>query len=88
MTFPVSDTYNPRQITATGAAGGPNTSTGCFICTTAGTLQIRGGTTITDPIVIASIPVAVGQYIPLPFTWPNGLFVELGGGAIGTLGTN
>ena len=54
---------------------------GGFLCTTAGTLQVRDGIDNTGRIVIPSVAVTAGQYINFPANLHDGCYVECGGGA-------
>lgn len=83
----VVEAYNPKSISASGvvipAAGG---TLGGFFCTTGGNIQLRDGITGASPVVVSTFTVVPGQFYVLPFTFPNGCYVDIAGGAVGTFG--
>lgn len=84
MLNPVTEAYTPKALAATGAVfSGPGGLIG-FLCTTAGTLQVSDGSGGTS--IIEVFDVAEGGWYPMPFTFVNGAYATLGGGAQGTFG--
>lgn len=82
----VTETFTPVRLAASGAVRTTAVTLGGFLCTTAGTLQLRNGPTGSDTVIVSSMPVAAGVFYPLPFKFPLGLYADLGGGAVGTFG--
>lgn len=60
---------------------------GGFTCVVTGTLTLRRENA-AGAIVVDALPVTAGNYHPLPYSMPTGAFVELNGGAKGTIAWN
>lgn len=73
----------PMALNSTFICGGSNI--GGFVAKTAGTISV---TDADGTLLVDAIPVAAGQYLPLPFVFRTSMggLVTLAGGASGTLG--
>jgi hypothetical protein len=80
-----SESFNATPLAASGPVSSRSVRIGGFLASTAGTIQLRNGPEPTSPILVASLPVVAGQFVPMPFAFSYGLYVELGGGATGTI---
>lgn len=87
MSAIVREIFTPVPLSASGAIGatGVNTEIAGLFCTTAGTVQLRDDGAANGVIKVNTFNVAAGIFYPLPFAFPNGLYVVLAGGAVITL---
>ncbi len=83
----VTETYNPLTLAAnaSGVVSANPCEIGGFVCTVAGSITLRSGITIGSTPVVNALPVAAGQFVRIPLGFGLGCFVELTGGAAGTL---
>lgn len=81
----IQEGYIPKAMAASGALFAGQGTIGGFLCTTAGNVQIRE-TNAGGAIVVASFAVVVGGWYPIPFSFGNGAYADLTGGAVGTFG--
>ena len=84
----VQEFYTAVPLAASGVVAGAPAQLGGFFCTTAGSLQLRNGITVAGNILVATFACNVGQYYPLPFNFPAGLYAEITGGCVGTFGVS
>lgn len=81
----LQEAYTPKLMAVSGAVIGVAGMLGGFMCSTAGTVQLRDGGA-GGTIIVATFPVTAGVFHSCPFGFSNGLYAELGGGATGTFG--
>lgn len=80
----VREVWNPKAVSASGTLVTPHGATAGVLCTTAGTFVISAGTASGGTTIVASITGVAGTWYPLPFKYPTGAYVTVGGGFVGT----
>lgn len=81
-----SECYTPKPLAASGVVFAGIGKIGGFLCSTAGTIVVRDGPLGTSSIVVASMPVTAGVWHAMPFSFGSGCWIDLAGGATGTVG--
>lgn len=79
----VRESWNYKVVSANGPLVSKNGQTAGVMCTTGGTIVISSGETAGGSTIVASLTLAAG-WTPLPFKYPNGAYVTVGGGFVGT----
>lgn len=89
MSALVQESYNARYMNASGqllsASGG---ALGGFLCTTAGTLKLWANTAASGAVIVDTLTLTAGQYVPMPYAINGPVYAELGGGCVGTFAVN
>lgn len=83
-----NESYAPKRVAASGQIVNPAGNLGGMFCVAAGTVTIRNGPGATDTVIIDTFPVSIGVYYSLPFTFPNGAYADIAGGAVVIVGAN
>lgn len=83
----VDETYGYRKMIASavllGTGGG---SIGGFLCTVSGSIKLSEGVDGSGNIIVDTVPVTAGVFLPMPFAIAPGtaVYATLTGGAQGT----
>lgn len=76
MSQPVQESYSPRPMSASGLLIGSNGGTiGGFLCTVTGEITLSYGADGSGAVIVGAVPVTAGVFLPMPFTFPPGVFV-------------
>jgi hypothetical protein len=81
----IQESYNPVLAAASMQVSSTACLMGGFLCSTSGNIQLRK-TNVSGAIVVASMPVVAGVFHSIPFSFGDGVYAELTGGATGTFG--
>jgi hypothetical protein len=80
----VREIWNPKAMSASGTLVTANGSTAGVLCTTAGTFVISAGIGSGGATLVASVTGVAGTWYPLPFKYPTGAYVTIGGSGVFT----
>jgi hypothetical protein len=76
----VQETYTAKPVSASGAVVVGQGAIAGFLCTGAGTIQLRKGTTVAGTIIMVAMACTVGQWVPFPHADDTGVYAEVTSG--------
>lgn len=79
----VREHWNYKKMSASGQLVSRNGQIAGVLCTTGGTIAISEGEVSGGTNIIATMTLAAG-WTPIPFKFPVGAYVTIGGGFVGT----